>query len=270
MRSGHSTAPENWENLYRQGDFELGFERWADIFPEKEELAIPAPPTLSHPNKDTESQFDQIFHSQLSGKYLMWVWVLGLRQDFRVDSLKGSQSFHDPMNFRGGRDLFLVGREEFLGWTGCGTVSTWRSAAASHSHKQTLSAILSRLSWHMLQLWKDEDKFSPVIDVSSFPFVSLPQRLESFCVSLLSGAEKCVLKRSSGRLGKGIPVCCHLTTDEQHQKTQGPCLGRELGTKALYELQRPKLLWVTGRKQVTNWCTWMKQKQAENNYLRNL
>lgn len=63
-----------------------------------------------------------------------------------------------------------------------------------------------------LQLWKDEDKFSPVIDVSSFPSVSLPQRLESFCASLLSEAEKCVLKQSSRRLGKGIPVCCHLKT----------------------------------------------------------
>lgn len=134
MRLGHSAAPENLENLHKQGDFELGFERWADIFPEKEELFQLAPPHHSHSSQDTESQFDQTStHSSVANISCGWEDLVGDRTCWG-DSLKGSQSFHDPRNFRGGRNLFLVGREEFLGWTGCGTVSTWRSAAASHSH----------------------------------------------------------------------------------------------------------------------------------------
>lgn len=134
MRSGHSAVPENWENLHKQGDFELGFERWADIFPEKEELAIPVPsPCHSHSFQDTESQFDQTStHSSVANISCGWEYLVGDRTCW-VGSLKRSQSFHDPRNFRGRRNLFLVGREEFLGWTGCGTVPTWRSAAASHS-----------------------------------------------------------------------------------------------------------------------------------------
>lgn len=210
MRLGHSAVPENLENLHKQGDFELGFERWADIFPEKEELFQLAPPHHSHSSQDTESQFDQTSHSQLGGKYLVWVGGLGRRQDVLGRFSERISEFPWSQELPGREESVLSWKRRILGVNGvwdcfymkiCSCLAQPQWTATSKHFLLFLAGFLGTC----LQLWKDEDNFSPVIDVSSFLFVSLPQRPESFCACPISGAEKCVLKRSSRRLGKGTP-----------------------------------------------------------------
>lgn len=166
------------------------------------------------------------FHSQLSGKYLVWVGVFGRRQDVLGRFSERISEFPWSQELPGQEESVLSWKRRILGVNGVWDCSYMKICSCLAQSQWTATSkhfllFLARFLGTGLQLWKDENNFSPVIDVSSFLFVSLPQRPESVCACPISGAEKCVLKRSSRCPGKGTPFAVIWLQTSNTRKLKG-------------------------------------------------